>query len=198
MELLSAKNLASIDTGELVEIIHSHDKKNNLAEHLQTVCKSLAGRKHKGNLPSSVGELKELKIDDFVATTLLQECFGVYTGPAISLDTRKIAIAINLVEWEEYGESKESINMIDVKAAKIRKSLQSWIKPEDAISLHSLMSHMAKMLTGKGNTRQVGRVKAMVKKKFGAADKIEIIRMIDAIVAQYNNKPASRKRPAEP
>ena len=124
-ELLSANAIADSSQETLSTIIKKHDKHNNIAGHLFSVCTALQGKKYKGKLPLTITGLDDLKIDDCVTTTLAHECYGIYVGASISLNTRRISTAVELIDIEECANDNGDIQMANVKAEHIRQSLHT-------------------------------------------------------------------------
>lgn len=58
-------------------------------------------------VPSKKAELEALRgITSTGAATVLQECFGFFPGPALDLECRKMFIALDLVDADEFKKTR--------------------------------------------------------------------------------------------
>ena len=116
------KNVIDVeDMGEstgpkLQTIINRHCKNNSVGDALCSLTTKLHKDNHKCTVPSTKEGLQALKVDETVASLLLQQVFGS-TELVVGLHACKLVCALDLVDWEESGASlKQDVKMVKMPA----------------------------------------------------------------------------------
>ena len=121
--------------------------------------------KHGGMVPSTTTKLKELPHVSPTAVRMVpQDCFGFFPGIVLDLTCRKMSIALQFVDVDEFRKKdefrknefrKKSIKMEDVLPAKIEASLKTWPLPHNYQVFTEVLGSIAQVLFEKpeGNDR---------------------------------------------
>ncbi|CAB9520232.1 hypothetical protein SEMRO_1085_G239530.1 [Seminavis robusta] len=152
------------------------------------MCKSLEDN-HDGLVPWDAASLMELakpEISVSVANTVIQDVFGIYAGPVVDYyyGTR-MAVALDLIDVAEHHYNKRKIDARLVSPVYVRESIMSWLPQEDWKDFHTVLVSAAQILVEPPNDNQVDKVKKLVRKKFGTADKVLVLGMIESIIEYF-------------
>ena len=100
-----------------------------------------------GTVPTTLDELLELPIDATVARLLMQQVFGS-TEIIIGYDTCKVMCAVDLIDWEclEGVEVRSDIKITDLKAAHVKRSLQTWLPRGQGIEFQHAMEALGDVI----------------------------------------------------
>lgn len=166
---MSPKSLAGASLDSIQEAIDIADNKNKMAGRLQELASHVIT--NNGVVPSTKRGLKAMGIDDYVSTILLQEAFCEFTGPAISLSARKILVAIDMVDWEEFAPDKSDINMKHVTDELVQRSLMTWLPCEDQADFHTVIASISNLCSGTVTKKLQNDVNSVVKERLSAKDR---------------------------
>ena len=98
----------------LQTVIDSHCKDNKVGQSLFDIATKL--EEHRQCVPFTKEGLMAVKVNEMVASLLLQQVFGE-TELVVGLHARKVVCALDLVDWEESGATlKQNIKMVNMPA----------------------------------------------------------------------------------
>lgn len=185
--LLFANDMASANTTDMQTVINSkldrgRSVDSSVVETLITFSRQVNNRPE-GKIPDNPTALKELHLSDIEQAVLFQDVFG---GSALVVgeDTRKIAVALNLFDWEEFVEKKVDTQMGDITESDVRKSYQTWLPQKFHRTLHNVMQSFGEHLSrdAKGD---YGRLIKAIDRHFAGGDKKVLKECITTITQFY-------------
>ena len=104
------------DDFEMHESI-THGLADTLLEVANKICNS-----HAGLVPQSKEGLKSIGLNEPLVSLLMQHVYAS-SELVITLDTRKVVVALDMVDWEEFGaKTKSAVLMSKVTPEKVRKA----------------------------------------------------------------------------
>lgn len=143
-----------------------------------------------GMIPTTLEGLKEIDVDESVAYTLLQSQFGV-TGLYVSLNIRKMAVALDLIDWEEYCPTKSTIKMVAIKGEHVKASLLTWLPKGEVLAIQDAMDSIGRLVREENLYREM---KKLIESKYGKKEKEMLHSMILAIVRFYKLTRGGKRR----
>ena len=78
-----------------------------LASDLRDIAIALNGRP---SFPTTLDELEDCGIDSVVARQLMQQVYGS-TDIVIGLHTRKVVVALDLIDWEDLSAERKRVTL---------------------------------------------------------------------------------------
>ena len=163
-----------------------------IAEGLLAIAKAINPMEY---FPMSRKEFDEVAefVDESLVDKLMQDCFGC-TKLLVGLNTRKVAVAIDLIDWEGLGFTRRSdVKMKDVKAAYVEGSTQKWLPKGLGRSFQEAVEQVGALI-GMNKIGTQGKVQACINKHFKPAEKEKLIAMRDAILRYYKASKCGAKK----
>lgn len=188
-KLLTPEAVAATNARHLKTIVAPHDKSLNTAWMVK-LCKTLV-EKNDGLVPTTPQDLLALGVKELspgVANSVVQDAFGLFYGPVVDdYYGIRMAIALDLVDLEEYHFDKYKIDASNVDPIYVRESLLSWLPQQEWKGFHTLMVSTAQLLleTPDRSNREAA-IKKIIRKKFGQSDKRSLLTMVDGIIKYFD------------
>ena len=89
----------------------------------------------------------------------------------ITLDTRKVVVALDMVDWEEFGaKTKSAVLMSKVLEGKVRKSLRTWLPKGDGVHFHDTMDSIGRLVSAR-TLGDWGKIEKIIASHFSTKDK---------------------------
>jgi len=143
-----------------------------------------------GYIPCQLEGLLDVPyVDECIAHRLLQCSFGCYIAPPLSINCRRVCLAIELLDWEEFRKSDDQ-GPLDIRVSKISydkfaKSLLTWfnVSREHWVNFDVALTSLAHLLV---EDNRKAKVRSVIKKRFNRANQEELMDMIKAILVYYD------------
>ncbi len=140
-----------------------------------------------GHFPTDIDEFIACGVDQTLARRLCRDVFGS-SQLVIGLNTRKVVVAIDLIDWEGLGDGgftrRSDVKPKDVKAQIVDGSVSTWIPPGLAGSFQDALESLGDIIGA--NARSFwGDLYGVIDKKFSQKDKTKVKDMTDAISRYY-------------
>ena len=184
-DLLTPQAIANSTAANVKKIIGRHDKSLSTA-WLVKLCKLLV-TKYDSKVPEKIDDLLSLsstvsQINASIANTVCQEAYGRFYGPVVDYyyGTR-MAIALDLVDIEEYHWDKDKIDASKVEPTAIQSSLLEWLPPQEWRDFHKLMVSTAQLVVEPANENQPAEIKKIIRHNFTPNNKAVVNGMVDSI-----------------
>lgn len=195
-KLDSPQSIAAATLKHFEDLIKHFDNHNSIAKNIQSIAAELIKPEHNGRIPSTKQGLLGCNVDETVASLLMQHVFGS-TELLVGLDTRKLLVALDMVDWEESGvKEKTDIKMAKVPAERVRKSLATWLPKGEGRTFQEFIENIGQIL-GANPVGFWGRLSRTLSQHFSSKDKKELQNMAENIVRFYKvTKSGGRRRPS--
>lgn len=139
---------------------------------------------HEGVVPQSKEGLKSIRVEEPVSSLLMQQAYAS-SELVVSLHTRKVLVALDMVDWEEAGtDQKSEVKMAKLTTDKIRKSLRTWLPKGESVNFHDTMDSIGNLLASR-NIGDWGRINSAIASHFSTKDKDTLVGMVQAISQFY-------------
>ena len=186
--LLTPESIAASNAKRLREIISPHDKTLNTGWMVK-LCKILV-EDHDSIVPSTAEALVALGVKEIthsVASSVIQDAFGYFYGPAIDqFYGCRMVVALELIDLEEHHFDKSNIDPDTVQPTYVRESLLSWLPQQEWKDFSKVMVSIAQMLV-EAPEGQANSIRKIIRKRFGPADRNFLLGMADSIVEYFAN-----------
>ena len=189
MEMIAAKlytvqDIAGATPTCLQAIISAVDDKNLVANAIKTIAVELNKPEHNGRMPTTKDGLLACGMDDSVASLLMQHVFGS-TELLVGLDTRKLLVALDMIDWEESGTAvKTDVKMAKISPDRVRKSLATWLPKGEGRTFQDLIEDMAQIL-GENPVGFWGKLTRLLNANFSTKDKNQLTKMAESVISFY-------------
>jgi endonuclease III len=135
---------------------------------------------HKGIVPQTKEELKSIGVKEPVLSLLMQHAYAS-SELVLSLHTRKVIVALDLVDWEEFGaEVKTEVKLGKVTADKVKRSLRTWLPKGEGVHFHDTLDSIGSLISAR-TPGDWGKIERAISLHFSAKDKTELTRMTNSI-----------------
>lgn len=189
-EELVKKTPAAVQT-----VVDATNRKNpNVGSVLHQV--AIAVHNNNGSIPKDPKELNTVLghcVNETERALLMQDVFGS-TDLIIGTHARKIAVALDLFDWEEFGEKKSEIKMTMIKAPAVKRSFKTWLGNAalraEVGNFHNVMHHLGELL-GRDAKGDHGRITKVINRHFSTDEKKYLINIVTSITRFYK---ACKKR----
>ena len=186
--LLTPESIAASNAKRLREIISPHDKTLNTGWMVK-LCKILM-EDYDSIVPSTAEALVALGVKEIthsVASSVIQDAFGYFYGPAIDqFYGCCMVVALELIDLEEHHFDKSNIDPDTVQPTYVRESLLSWLPQQEWKDFSKVMVSIAQMLV-EAPEGQANSIRKIIRKRFGPADRNFLLGMADSIVEYFAN-----------
>jgi len=180
-DMFTSEEIAGQTVAKVQEVISVSDGANKFGKAIHEISTKLEAEKHQGQVPSTLGELKELKIDETVAGLLVNHVFGS-SELVVGLNTRKLMVALDLFDWEESGaEQRVEVKMVKVPPNYIKASLNTWLPKGEKGNFQQLMEPLATAI-GENKVGFWGSLKRTLTNSFAPKDKDLLLKLAEKIV----------------
>lgn len=149
-----------------------------------------------GSIPKDPKELKVVLghcVNETERALLMQDVFGS-TDLIIGTHARKIAVALDLFDWEEFSKKKSDIKMTTIKAPAVKSSFKTWLGNAalraEVGNFHNVMHHLGELL-GRDAKGDHGRITKVINHHFSTDEKKCLINIVTSITRFYK---ACKKR----
>jgi endonuclease III len=188
-ELLSAASVVEVDS--VLSDFESNQKRNlEVAETLLTVAAEIQNN-HGGVVPQTKEALKSIGLEEPLVSLLMQQAYA-QSELVISLDTRKVLVALDMVDWEEFGaKSKSEVKMGKVTPQKVRRSLRTWLPKGEGVHFHDTMDSIGSLISAR-NVGGWGKIEKVISSHFSTKDKDALSGIIQAI-CQFSKATRSKR-----
>lgn len=191
-DLTSAEAVCEVDADTVQELIAGFDDKNLVGAAIFAVAMKL-NTDHNGIVPRDKDGLLTIKLDDTVASLLMQHVFGS-TELIVGLHARKILTALDMVDWEETGATvKKEVKMVSLPPKNVKKSLRTWLPKGEAVGFHDTMDTIGSLIAAP-QSGEWGRLKAAINSSFATKDKDKLNEMVAHISQMYRATRSGGKR----
>ena len=185
--MLAAEAIAEMTAQHLKTLTQPFDKKLKTA-WMAKLCKELVDN-HDSLIPRTPEALLALGLEEItpsIASTVAQEAFGLFYGPAVDdYYGCRMAIVLDLIDVGEYHFDKKKIKIENVNPDYVRVSLLTWLPQTEWKSFHKLLVSTAQILV-EASDEQVETIQKVIKKKFALAEKRVLLGAIDSIIDHFN------------
>ena len=159
-----------------------------------TICEKLVNE-YEGKVPSTYDNLWDACGDSDVAMLMMQYVFGSTRFP-VSLHLKKIAVALDLFDWEETGlKVKSEVKMVNIISEHVRLSFMTFLPKGEGIHLYELMDALGTYI-GRDARGTWGTIMDTCSAHFSTSEKKLLKEMAAKIVTFYKciKKSRGRKR----
>lgn len=178
-----------IDLNTIITRITNYKHTKELLRLAQVVA-----TKYEGCVPSTKQELLNMKVKDSVAGKIMQNVYGS-TELVITLTFRKVMVALDMFDWEEYGaKTKDEVKMVDITADRVRASLLRWMPIGEKLAYQEAVEIVGNLLS-KNTQGMWGLYTKILTQHFSSSEKKELVKMSESIMQFYNATRGTRKRP---
>jgi hypothetical protein len=172
-----------------------------LAKSLLQIASEIQNNHH-GMVPQTKLELQSIGLKEPLPSLLMQQAYGASSELVISLSTRKVLVALDMVDWEEFGsKSKSEVKMGKVTPEKVKKSLRTWLPRGEGILFHDTMDSVGSLILARGSGLW-GKLDKVISSHFASKEKEALLEMANTIF-QFSkisraspNKGGKKKKPA--
>lgn len=157
-----------------------------LINNLVKVAKAMVASKSYADTSEA---LQALGMDSVASAVIARDIFGE-TGVVASLHARKIATALDFIDWEgmSNNEKKTDVQMKDIPARHVELSVQTWIPIGDEHEFNEMM-HALGYCIGNGNktgsSSSWSKMNNAIAKHFKAEERKLLEKMVEAIFQFY-------------
>ena len=198
--LVTPAAMSAITCEELVTHIHAVDDDDDRSGPLlHKLAVDLTGAEYGGVVPNARDELLALGLSTDVVSLLMQHCFACTTYE-IGHHGTMLAVALDLIDWEEYapeGEHlvKQDVDMDIISAADVKNSLLTWLPMGEQRAILDIMETLA-AFWGEDRKGNWGKGLDALMKHASVKDTNSLKKMATAVVQFYKAK-SGRAREAK-
>lgn len=192
-DLYTPEQINSATAQALQDVIGAVDDRNLVAASIKSIAEELVKPAHAGRIPTTKEGLLGCNVDDSVASLLMQHVFGS-TELLVGLDTRKLLVAVDLVDWEESGaKEKPEVKMAKITADRVRKSLATWLPKGDGRTFQDCIEDIGQVM-GENSVGFWGKFTRLLNTNFSVKDKKELQDMAESVMAFYRATKSGGRR----
>jgi hypothetical protein len=134
---------------------------------------------HDGIVPQTKEGLKSI-VEEPLLSLLMQQVYAS-SELVISLHTRKILVALDMMDWEEFGaKMKSEVLMGKVSPEKVRKGLRTWLPKGEGVHFHDTMDSIGSLISARSKG-DWGKIEKVIASHFSTKDKDALTNMTNAI-----------------
>ena len=180
-DLVKAQDISGATVERLQTVINTVDNENiHSAGAIHNIAKNLSTDEHQGYVPTEKKLLEGIGLSESLASMVMQQVFGS-TELVVGLDTRKLFVAVDMVDWEETGaEDKTAVKMAKVSAAMVKNSLIKWLPKGDLEKFQNTIEPLAAAL-GANEGCFWGKLNATLNTHFSVKDKKQLLNMANSV-----------------
>jgi endonuclease III len=181
----SVEEMSYASANDVKVIIDDFEQDNTLelAQTLLDVATAIQNN-HEGVVPQTKEGLKAIGVEEPVSSLLMQQVYAS-SELVVSLHTRKILVALDMVDWEEVGvENKSEVKMSKVTAEKVRRSVRTWLPKGEAAKFHDTLDSIGNLVASK-NLGDWGKIQHVISIDFSLKARETLVGMTQAIFQFY-------------
>ena len=185
-ECLYSEEMVTKTPSELQNYINEYDVESvNVGTTLHEVAIAIRALDN-ALVPQNPKELKSALghcTDETVRALLMQDVFG-YTDLVVGMHARKMAVALDLFDWEEYAAKKTDVKMVNITTAAVKKSFKTWLPKGEIGNFHTVMDDLGELLSrdARGDN---GKVMRTINRHFSTEEKKELSKYVLDITRFY-------------
>jgi hypothetical protein len=179
----SVQEMTDATAEEVKEVINDfatdQDVSLKLAKALLEIAAAIRD-KHHGYVPQTKVGLKSIGLREPLISLLMQQAYAS-SELVITLNTRKTLVALDMVDWEEFGaESKSEILMGKVTPDKVKRSLQTWLPKGERVHFYDTMDSVGGLISAR-TAGDWGKINKIIASHFSNSEKEALIDMANTI-----------------
>jgi len=196
--MFARKALSKISDEEIREILvqggsakHLTDsQKKRLPKMIKEIADHVIKSDDDAQVPCWQTALVEIPhVDEAIARRVLQSGFGLFAGPSLNINCRKVCLATQLLDWDEFKDDDDD-QPVDIPIDKIshghlEKTLLTWFdgNREDWTTFDVVLTSLSFLLV-KDNRKR--KVRSVIKNRFVHKDQEELLDMVKDILVYYD------------
>jgi endonuclease III len=170
--------------------LNAHISDKSLGKAIVDLSKKLEKAPFHGEVPTDKKELLKL-VDENVASLMMAQAFHS-NEIVIGLYARKILTALDMYDWEDSGTKiKTDVRMKTISAARVQKSLETWMPKGTGQDFHEVMESLGAALDVM-RQGSWGTIQAAINSNFSTRHKQTVVDMVNTIL-QFFKATKSRR-----
>ena len=149
-----------------------------VGKYLVNLAKALV-KDYDSKVPDKIEDLEALGVTDTVIGQVRQHIFGI-TELVFGLHVRKLCVATDLIDWEEFAPEKKKIKMAKVSGDRVRRSVSGWLPKGEGLNFQNTAEALCEALQ-RNEKGFWGKLKSIINKHFSIKDKKTVNAMINKI-----------------
>lgn len=179
----SAHEFSGATQNEVVKLFAEFEMHESITHGLADTLLEVANKicnDHAGLVPQSKEDLKSIGLKEPLVSLFMQHVYAS-SELVITLDTRKVVVALDMVDWEEFGaKTKSAVLMGKVNEGKVRRSLRTWLPKGDGVHFHDTMDSIGRLVSAR-TIGDWGKIEKIIASHFSTKDKEALIGMLQSI-----------------
>jgi hypothetical protein len=190
----SVEVMAEVSRKGVLDVIDDFEVQDcdGLASTLLEIAKAIVKDPHHGFVPQTKAGLRSVGLEEPLISLLLQQAYAS-SELVISPNTRKVLVALDMVDWEEFGSTKSQVKMGKVTPEKVQKGLRSWLPKGEGMHFHDTMDSIGGLIIAR-SSGDWGKLEKVLTSHFAHKEKEALLEMANSIFQLSKTTRASPKK----